>query len=469
MDFKKILQFALGPIGSAVIGLITIPIMTWYISSENIGRLSLIQTLTSLSILIFSFGLDQVFVREFHEKDDKSALFKSVFYPGLAFVLVFFALLAPFQEHFVSYLVGKDSWLIYSSLFILFLSAYVNRFLTLILRMQERGLAFSLSQLMPKLIFLSLFITFFVSSGNNNFTTLLFIHVVSIFFITLLLLWNLKSNIISIFKARFCLQDVREYMKFGLPLVFSGIAFWGLTGMDKVIISQLSSLDELGLYAISVNFAAVGLILQSVFSTIWAPILYKWVSKGDNLDKVKDVTELILFVIVLIFSMSGLFSWLIGYFLPSSYDEVQYLFILCLAFPLFYTLSETTVVGIGVTRKTVFAMMIAITAALFNLCGNYILVPRYGALGASISTAVSFWLFFLLRTETSFRLWMQMPRFKIYFFTLICLITSISEGLFGRDFGFELKLIWLVIFMTNLLFSWKLIKKYFKQWKYSSN
>ncbi|MGL5427238.1 MAG: polysaccharide biosynthesis C-terminal domain-containing protein, partial [Cetobacterium sp.] len=38
---------------------------------------------------------------------------------------------------------------------------------------------------------------------------------------------------------------------------------------------------------------------------------------------------------------------------------------------------------------------------IFNLIGNYLLVPRLGAVGAAISTGFSYMMFFLLRTYFS--------------------------------------------------------------------
>lgn len=467
MNVKKVLQFSLGPIGSAVIGLITIPIMAWYISSESIGRLSLIQTLTSLGILIFSIGLDQVFVREYHESTDKNILFKNVLIPGLSLFLTVFCLSFLWYEHIVFYLVGSHSLSVYILIGIAILAAFFNRFFSLILRMEERGLAYSLSQLMPKIIFLSLFLIVIVFFEHREFSVLFFIHVISLVCISLALFWNIRKNIPFILNSQLNIQEIKAHLKFGFPLVFGGVAFWGLTGMDKVLISKLSSLNELGLYAIAVNFAAVGLILQSVFSTIWAPVLYKWVAKGVDITKIENVTDIVLFIVVCIFSLSGMFSWVISYLLPDFYNQVQYLFILCLAFPLFYTLSETTVVGIGVTKKTIFAMLISIVIAIINLIGNYLLIPTYGALGAAISTAISFWLFFVLRTEMSFRLWVTMPRLKIYIFSFICLVLAIVDGIFGNILIVELKFSWFLLFVLNFFFARKKIVINWVLWKQS--
>ncbi len=39
MNLKKILMFALGPLGVAVLGMATLPILTWIFPHADIGRI----------------------------------------------------------------------------------------------------------------------------------------------------------------------------------------------------------------------------------------------------------------------------------------------------------------------------------------------------------------------------------------------------------------------------------------------
>ena len=55
MNKKTILGYALGPIGSGLLGLISLPIITWFYSVEDVGRISMLQVFTSFSILFFCF------------------------------------------------------------------------------------------------------------------------------------------------------------------------------------------------------------------------------------------------------------------------------------------------------------------------------------------------------------------------------------------------------------------------------
>ncbi|WP_162138551.1 polysaccharide biosynthesis C-terminal domain-containing protein [Planococcus halocryophilus] len=60
-----------------------------------------------------------------------------------------------------------------------------------------------------------------------------------------------------------------------------------------------------------------------------------------------------------------------------------------------------------------------------NIIGNIVLVPEYGALGASIATAFSFIVFFSLRTYISLRYFkVDYPLKKIY--TMVVVVSAYS-------------------------------------------
>src|SRR5699024_4541524 len=88
--------------------------------------------------------------------------------------------------------------------------------------------------------------------------------------------------------------------------------------------------------------------------------------------------------------------------------------------PIFYTISETTVIGINFYKRTKWHILIAIIACIINIIGNLLLVPNYGAIGASLSTAFAYILFFTLRTQISLKFYkVKYPLFKIYIMALL--------------------------------------------------
>lgn len=64
MNFNKIIRYAIGPVGVAILGFISLPIITWFYSVEDIGKVSMLQVVSSFCILLFGLGLEQAVVRK---------------------------------------------------------------------------------------------------------------------------------------------------------------------------------------------------------------------------------------------------------------------------------------------------------------------------------------------------------------------------------------------------------------------
>ncbi|OHY54783.1 polysaccharide biosynthesis protein [Shewanella algae] len=439
---QKVLHFSLGPIGSALLGFISLPIVAWVFSQEDVGKMALLNVVLSFTTLFFTLGLDQGYVREFHESKNKPLLLKTATIPGLILLLIVLAVCLAFGPMLAELVFSLESVSISWLLGLALLASFLSRFLSLVLRMNERGLAFSMSQLLPKAFVLIIILAYLVFDIAKTFEHLLLANALAIVFACLIFAWNTRNEWRLSINQRMDFQQLRQMLHFGLPLIVGGVAFWGLTSLDRILLSRWSSYSELAVYSISVSFAAAATIFQSVFSTVWAPTVYKWASKDEGHDKVIMVSRYVLLLVIILFCVAGLLSWVVPYLLPAEYVKVQWILVACLAYPLFYTLSETTVVGIGITRKTAYAMLACMFALLVNVACNYILIPRYGAAGAASSTALAFWAFLVFRTEFSIRLWKPLPRTALYSFTFLCITGAVSSALEQERLGFYVYLYW---------------------------
>ena len=470
MTRNKILAYAIGPIGSGILGLISLPIITWFFSVEDVGRISMLQVVASFSVLLFCLGLDQAYTREYHEVKDTPQLLKLTLMPGLILTVIVYSFIFFIKPTLVS------EWLyeipsVYLSVISIscFILSIISRFLSLVLRMQEKALAFSMSQLLPKIIFLMFIISTVWLGFKKDIYTLVTAHFLSILAVFLVFSWNTRKEWLASFKYRFNWLRFKPLLLFGLPLVVGGLASWGLNVMDRLFLRSLSTFAELGVYSVTMSIAAVATVFSGIFNTIWAPLVYKWVKTEEvNLSKIDEISEHLLAAIYFIIVLSGLFSWVLPFFLPKEYAAIQYLITPCLLAPLFYTLSETTSVGIAIARKTSYSMLASILAMLSNAIGNYLLVPEMGAIGAAISTAFSFWFFYILRTELSCRVWRDIPRAKSYIVITVLLGFTIISSLFSH-INYLSVLIWGLLFITGILLFSTSIKLALKQTKVLAN
>ena len=466
MTPKKIAAFALGPVAGAALGFITLPLVTWFFSQEDVGRMAMLQVAISFCTLLFTLGLDQAYVREFHETKSQPALFKMAFLPGFLLLSIIITVLLISGNTISLYLFEIDSRLLSVLVAVAILASFSSRFLSLILRMKEQGLAYSMSQVLPKLFLILIIGGYVLFAANKSITNLVLANVAAILFVSIIYTWNTRKEWLLSIKEKVDYRYLKELLKFGTPLIFGGLAFWGLTATDKVLLKELSDFEQLGLSSVAVSFAAAATIFQSIFSTVWAPTVYKWAAADEGLDKIYKVNRYVLLIVIILFCLAGLFSWVITFILPDNYNAVQWILISCLGFPLLYTLSETTVVGLGITRRSGLSMLAALIAFLVNLFGNWWLIPTWGATGAAVSTCVSFWFFFFFRTEFAIYVWKPIPRLSLYAYTILLVIGAVISSVYGEKHTIKMMIFWLAI-LCSIFFVFRDEMNEIKNWLFT--
>ena len=385
MNRKKILFFALGPMLGAALSFISLPLIAWYFPLEDIGRNNVFQTFTSLLVLLFVLGLDQAYGREFHETKNRFSLFKACFIPGFVCLLITLVATVPFAGDISKLLYGQSNPLWYLITVGCVILSFAARFLSIIVRMQERGLAYSASQVLPKLVVLAVLVSYVTFDADSTYDNLLYANLVSILVVVMVFGWNTKEDWMHAATAKINRAELRRIFRFGIPLVGAGVAYWGLSATSTIALHTYSDFKELGIYSMAMSFAGVAIIFQTIFSTVWMPTVYKWVAANEDLAKIDAVTGYVLTAVCFIFALAGISSWVIDYILPEEYVQVKYILMCCMAQPLLYAMSEATVVGLNIQRKSMHAFGIAIIALICNALLSVILVPKFGAAGAAIS------------------------------------------------------------------------------------
>ncbi|MFC0229290.1 lipopolysaccharide biosynthesis protein [Serratia aquatilis] len=443
MKLKVILSFAMGPIGAAALGFITLPVMTWLYSPEDVGRFGMLNVAISFTVLLFGLGLDQAYVRQYHESENKGELLKISIIPGLMLLLLSLFAFSWEPSFISSLLFEKDSIAIGLLVMLILLFNFILRFLSLVVRMEGRGVGFSLSQLIPKVVILVSLLCFYFFWESHPFEQLLWANFFGFLITLIIMLLITKRDWLLAISSRVDYHKSKEMIRFGFPLILGSLAFWGVTAMDRMFLRSLSTFEQLAVFSVAVSFASAATIIQTIFSTLWAPMVYKLANNDEeSLGLVTKASKYILLVVVALFCIAGLLSWVVDFFIPVSYSDVKFILLACLGYPLLYTLSETTVVGIGISKKTYFSMIASLLALSVNFVLNYILVPRFGAAGAAVSTCITFWFFLVFRTELSILCWKKIPRLELYFFTLLCIAGASAEAMFGYRYFAFLKFYW---------------------------
>jgi O-antigen/teichoic acid export membrane protein len=427
-------------VGSGIFSVATLPIITWFYNVDDVGRISMLQIFTSFAILFFCLGLDQSYVRAYHDSDNKPLLLKHAMFPGVCICILSCLLIFIYKPDFISKILYSVESVYLSFLtFFCFIVALISRFLSLTLRMQERAIAFSMSQVLPKILLLLFVISAVVWAGSRDSKQLFTANALALFIACLIFAWNTRNDWIPAFAQKFDKIEFQTHLSYGFPLLIGGLASWGLNVSDRIFLRLFSSYTDLGVYSVAMSIASAATIFATIFNTIWAPLVFKWVSSSEiDLKKIDDISEYILMAIYFIVVVAGLFSWLLDFILPNQYLSVKYLIIICIIGPLFYTLSEVTGIGIAIAKKTRFSMYASIAAMLTSIVLNFFLVKKLGALGAAISTAFSFWFFYILRTEFSQLVWRKTIKLRGYLITFSILLISSIYSLLMMSIGLQM-------------------------------
>ncbi len=425
MKLQRILVMALGPIAAAILGLISLPILAWYFNSSVIGQLSMLQTVLSLAVVLFSLGLDQAYIREYHEQPNSAQLLAVTLLPGLvllAITLVLLLCIAP--QALSNWLFAIPSTIYSLGMAVLLLSALLLRFISVLHRMWEHSWIFALSQILPKALLLLLVLLAVVFDWPRDFNTLFNLQFFTNILVFLLFLILTIRAFIDMSCSRIDLNQLRAALQYSLPLMMGGLAFWALSSIDKVLLRHWSSFHELGLYSVAASFAAATALLSNVFNTLWAPSVFKWASQAQHVEKIQAIVRIVLALVALLICAMALAVPLVPLFLPREYANMGVLVLLCSVPALLYLLSEITGVGIALSRKTSLALWAAFAAFAMAMLLNYLLIPRYGAYGAALAKCVAFAFYFILRTELSRRVALALPRKELYSIMLLLLFSS---------------------------------------------
>lgn len=443
-------MFSIGSLTAALISLITLPIMTWYFTPANIGRFTMLNLTASFATLFFSIGMDQAFIRWFNESKERALLFKMSLLPGFSLLLVM-TLGISFNLGLLSEFIIDINNSGYGLLIVTFIIlSYLARFFPLILRMNFSGGLFSICQVLPKLMILIVLLYLCIFKVEADVKLILIMQCLSaasILFFSAFVTFKYWKDSLNLNINKIILIDM---LKFSFPLILGSAAFWALTAIDKLFIKYYISLEGLAIYTIATNIAGVAVLFQSVFSTVWTPLVYKWnseMSAKDCVSNINNMINIITLIACMLICGVGLLSWALLFLFPKGYESVPFLVVSCLIFPLFYALSEVTVVGINIAKKTKYSMYASVITVLLNLLLNYILIPMFGVAGAAISSSVSAWGFMVLRTELSVYAWKPVKRKKMYFVSFFILTLSLFFTIFGKENGEAFIIIWTIAFL----------------------
>ena len=216
-----------------------------------------------------------------------------------------------------------------------------------------------------------------------------------------IVIWSVKRVGLVQGKARFIAGEARMMVKEGFPLVLTTLAVAIYHRIDQVMLHKMSGDLVLGPYVIAVQLTELFSALPVALMIAMFPALAQ-VAK-DNQRFERYLGETYRFLLVVVFAACTLVTPLaapaVEFFYGKQFAPTANLLIVLVwsEVPVFFGVAlANALVAKGMQKYTPYG---AIAGAFLNILLNLFLIPRYGALGASWATVISYsfaGIFFLL-------------------------------------------------------------------------
>ncbi len=247
-------------------------------------------------------------------------------------------------------------------------------------------------------------------------------------------IWWLRFS----FPFRIDLALLREMLTFSSPLVFSGIAIWAGTYMDRLMLNHFLSVSDVGVYGIGYRIASVAGLVMAGFQGALTPLVYKYHTDPEMPRNVARIFRVCVALSLLVFAGLSLFSGQIVRLMTTElfYDGAAVVIYLTPAIILgqMYIFMP----GISLKKKNHLEIYINLAGLLLNIAFGVALIPHVGVVGAGLSTLLSCIGIFLMRIFFSQRLFpipFDWPKIISAVFCVCTLVAMVSclrlEGLFS--------------------------------------
>jgi O-antigen/teichoic acid export membrane protein len=384
---------------NSAFGLVLVPVYARCLSAGEFGVLSLLTITLTLVTIVLKLGLNHAFFRHYYETDDPAHRRKIVG-STLIFLLVSSAaatallwMVAPQLSGLVFKGDQARADLIRLVLLISFFDV-ITLIPDSILRAKFKSAQYSALNITAFVVQLAL-IVYLVLGVGANIRNVLIGRLVGGAFEALLFYVMVRRDLSLSFSA----SELRGMLSFGAPLIFGQISFHLFMMIDRFFLERYAIPRELGAYSMANTLVSVVTILVTVpFSQVWTVMRFSVMNEEGAEEYYSRVLTYILFVSMFfalcVSAVAG--DGLTLYGLRGYWSAASIIPLLALAAVLDCA-SRVLNVGITLKKRTIFAPIVIIIALIINVGLNFLLIPRYGSMGATVATLLSYIVFCGLR------------------------------------------------------------------------
>lgn len=403
-------------------------VLTRYLSVEEYGLFYAIWNFLTFFLFFIYLGLDQASVHYVvkYKIENNYGKIKSVILSTLAFQLlttlifiagIFFS--AGFLEEQYFRYPGAGFLLMLMSVFLLFnvlggISSYI-------LYGFQRLKVYAFYAPIQAFLYLVLFLVFWWNGMALAAPYWAYV-ITSLLLVLIFLPFSWKAFPFFRHKATDFGEVTKQLFSYGLPVILTAISSRLLIQTDTLMLTRMTSLEEVGLYQAALPIATILTFLSAGVLTVLFPLFTELWHRGEKerielylryIYKYLLLISLLLVILFMLFS-KGLILWMFG----EEYLGAQLALIILLAGALFNLFSSINLQSIAAFGNPKVVSKIVLVGALANVVLNALFIYLWGINGAALATSLCYLLMWWLsgRKMKKYVLvqgWMNWPWFSL--------------------------------------------------------
>lgn len=388
---KHGIVFGLGKTLTSAISFVLIPLYTAHLMTSSYGVLGLILVIGKILADVFALGLCYGLLRSYYDYDDEQSR-REVISTTLVLIAiscgVLFVCGILFSGYLSILLFGNNDYQIHLFItFIISIFTILNSIPFVVFRARKKSVQYAVLQIFFFIVGMGTIIYFVAIKNWGVFGILLGYLITGIIF-SFTLYFCIRKEIVF----KFSKLEARKIIHYGAPLVPAGLAALIVHYIDRYMLSYYYPLSMVGLYHLGYQFGmGLTLIFVVPLRLIWGPMFLSVKEHRNAKDFYSKALIYIVFVGAFLFLLSALLSKEVIQIFTNKEYWAAYTVVPLIALA-YSSLSVETILNVGVTlrRKTKIMALYSLIGAMTNVILNFVLIPKYGVIGAAYATLISF-------------------------------------------------------------------------------
>ncbi|WP_044932026.1 oligosaccharide flippase family protein [Butyrivibrio sp. AC2005] len=391
---KNTILFTVSSFGSKLLAFIMVPFYTSILTTSEFGVADLLSTSSSLIVFFVTICIADAVLRFAIESYTER---QGVFLYGIKVVLSGVSLFGLILSVIAFFNPIKWDLYLYFFLYLLVCFSAFYQLISNYLRAINKIVAVAISGILLSVttVLFNILFLFMYNMGLKGYL----ISMTSGYFITLLYgIIVIIKNEKGVLKQKCSHEKGMQMIKYSLPLVFNGVAWWINASLDRYFIIFFHNVALNGLYAVASKIPTILNIVNQIFSQAWNLSAIKEYDKNDKNNFFKNIYSLYNFTLMTSCSILIMFNIPLAkiLFAKDFYAAWRCSSILVIATVFSAMSSFLGSIFVAVKNSKIFAVS-TVTAAALNSILNLVLIPGYGEVGAAIATVISFAVIWLIR------------------------------------------------------------------------